>query len=112
MTPQEILNKVVAAMRAQKQPAVDAAGNCQYRTANNLRCAVGHLPPDNLLNQEGSVYKIILPVELRDHVDLLHLLQNDHDAPANDGTDAEDWLSEFERRARSTAARQGLEYPA
>lgn len=43
MTDQELFDKVAAHLRAQNARAVDARGNCQYRTEDGKRCAAGCL---------------------------------------------------------------------
>ena len=49
MTAQEAFDKAVAGVRAQGyQISMDEKTNCVYRGPNGLRCAVGHLIPDEL----------------------------------------------------------------
>lgn len=48
MTPQEIFDKAATHLLAQGAKSLDDDGNCMYRGAGGLRCAVGCLIPDDL----------------------------------------------------------------
>lgn len=90
MNKQEVFNKVVTHLRKQKIPA-RSDGNCVYRSADGLMCAVGCLIPDNLYDPgiEGQVVAGViadfpkvaesLGIESMNDEDFLHQLQIVHD---------------------------------
>lgn len=90
MTQQEILNKVVAHMRAQSAVAVTHDGQCCYRVPDSeLRCAIGALIPDDIYSPAFERRTIAVLLEhdypaLKSHfdgmdIDFLCALQNAHD---------------------------------
>lgn len=57
MNKQEVFNKVVTHLRTQGVPAKRGCGDCAYRSADGLMCAVGCLIPANMYdsNMEGQL---------------------------------------------------------
>ena len=53
MNKQEIFNKVFLGLKSQGfQQSVNKHNVCQYRGEGGLKCAVGHLIPDEIYNKE------------------------------------------------------------
>lgn len=47
LTKQSIFNKAVNGLFKQKKPAVNTKGDCQFKTASGLKCAVGFAIPED-----------------------------------------------------------------
>lgn len=130
MTAQEAFDKAVAGVRAQGyQLSLDEKTNCMYRGPNGLRCAVGHLIPDELYQPafEGVTGDGLIGLHL-DHIKrgidlerLAHLRQLLPDSLApllselqglHDGieSDCEGIPAEFEDGFRAIAKNFGLVY--
>lgn len=121
MTRQETFDIVVAALIQQGRPSVSSEG-CMYRGDGDLKCAVGHLIPDDKYTPyfEGlSCLSENLRIILHDaghDLDIVSDLQYAHDVatcacydlePATDGQ-AQEWLKDFCARAREVAESRGL----
>lgn len=106
MTNQELFDTVVTHLRTQG-PCVDETGNpvCQYRGANNTKCAAGCLIPDEDYSPsfEGSLVSNLdfFLDRFTENMSLLANLQSIHDSG-----DVENWEMLFER----AAGRYGLDY--
>lgn len=97
VSKQETFDAVARHLHAQGEKAVDAYGDCQYRTGSGLRCAVGALIPDDAYSVEmeengirseyfrntrlGAELNVTerLMSELGHDLSLLHSLQTMHD---------------------------------
>lgn len=127
MTSQEILNKVVLAMRAQGGPSLkedDFSKTCLYRNSSGRKCAAGVLIPDDLYRPEMEMrafgrdkdkfYEVVKALNLSgEQINLIADLQSAHDQLEIPGIPTDTaWLAEFELRARQVAMWRGLEYPA
>jgi hypothetical protein len=66
--PQQTFDTVVKHLRTQRCRAVNDSGNCQYRTAENLRCAAGCLIPDELYDPAMESTEPIHPQHLAGQV--------------------------------------------
>lgn len=102
-TQQEIFDAVLDHLATQKKRSASRSWECQYRTVDGLKCAVGALIPDNLYDDgmdnsekySGNVENIaqgikdgVYSSELNwvvTHEDLLHELQRVHDNIVNWG---------------------------
>ena len=113
MTHQEIFDFVWTKLYEQGKQSADSFG-CKYRTANGLKCAVGHLIPDNVYvkHMEGRAISTIsesysLPSDIfnRGNEVLLQELQGAHDL-ASKPTFLEDLASQM----REIAVRRGLSH--
>lgn len=86
MTPQEIFDTASIAVLKQGQRATRNE-LCVYRAANGLKCALGHLIPDEMYKKEmegNGAYTVVkkfpeLPEYLRTNIELVKHLQNAHD---------------------------------
>lgn len=47
MDKQEIFDFVISKLHEQGKQCVDELGNCRYRGPNGMKCAIGHLIPDD-----------------------------------------------------------------
>lgn len=91
MNKQEIFDKVYTELSKQGVPSVDPYGNCLYRGPNGTKCAVGHLIPDELYDEEMNKLAVDdLPHSVLYHIgvtpdysygvmNLLRTLQDVHD---------------------------------
>lgn len=52
MDSQEIFSKVRKGLLNQMEKSLDDGGDCVYRNDRNLKCAVGHLIPDEFYDPE------------------------------------------------------------
>lgn len=106
MAQQETFDAVVLALLKQNKPSVNQTGyTCMYRGKDGLKCAVGHLIPDELYHEglEGKSANM-RPVDniLRDlghDIELCTCLQAIHD-----GLGPKYWALQF----RSLAKDKGL----
>lgn len=117
MTRQETFDTVVRAILKQGKPSRDAIGACYYRTHGGLKCAAGHLIPDELYDpkMEG---KTVSHMDVRFAVDghdlgLLSRLQEAHDNAGAHGDEDEngntlDFVADFRRRVKETAEEYAL----
>jgi len=96
MTPQEIFDKAVDGMLKQGVQSMNECGSCVYRSSDGLKCAVGHVIPDELYDPgmddqttllDGTAIEAILrhyddlPAWMHEHKVLLTRLQTAHDGP-------------------------------
>lgn len=83
MTEQEIIETVCTALDKQGARSLNTKGECVYRGAGGLKCAVGVLIPDGEYCEslEGELTMDLLDATGLDesHLDLLLELQNVHD---------------------------------
>jgi hypothetical protein len=89
MTAQEIFETVVKALALQGERSYYPDQGCFYRHPEGLKCAVGHLIPDEEYDQcmEGSAVSSIIHIagsdsflsSLEPHIELLSRLQIAHD---------------------------------
>lgn len=120
MTAQEVFDFVVHALREQGVPSIDTSDfRCQYRamteSGRTLKCAVGHLIPDDLyspdlesLSPDNTVMQRVLArLELTEHTELLTDLQRAHDESAF--LYDPNWLKIFLDDARKVAEKHGLD---
>lgn len=105
MTPQETFDTVVAALRKQGVHSKDG-DLCVYRGPHGMKCAVGHLIPDEQYDQsfeketvEAIYYKV--PALAQHDYNLLARLQSIHDCHPP---------SEWEREWSCVADDFGLTY--
>ena len=78
----EIFDYVVNHLRQQGFPALNWDGGCAYRGEDDTMCAVGCLIADDEYKpvfEKTTVEQLELPHRLREHVDMLQMLQNFHD---------------------------------
>jgi len=71
MTNQEIFDKVLNALREQGIPSRNDYGTCMYRGNHDLKCAIGHLIPDELYTpdiEKFGMIKLIEQVTFGEHV--------------------------------------------
>lgn len=116
MTIQEVFDKAVRGLRDQGWRKASVGGDwisgaCKYRTSSGLRCAIGHVIPDEKYSPklEGrSAYDVAhhigLVIEDMPSGFFLNRLQECHDQALN--------RLDMHRRFRAFAARYGLEFPA
>ena len=107
MTFQEMFTQSFLGLKAQGfRQAVNLEGDCCYRTPSGLKCAVGHLIPDELYhsNMEGETPSN-LPTQIFPAIALsfLHSLQRVHDHA--------DTPEVMETQLRLFAATHSLEVP-
>ena len=89
-TRQETFDTVARALVKQGQPALNPGGWCSYRGVGGMRCAVGHLIPDELYSRnmehvgasDGRVAHVL--VDLGHDVALCKALQVAHDLVRRD----------------------------
>lgn len=126
MTPQEVFDTVVAALVKQGRKSLAENGDpsiskdCRYRGDDGLKCAIGHLIPDDEYAEwmEGmGTTTLLLELESRDmrglsiyalideHNDMLGNLQECHDT-----SDDEDFVAEFLDAARREATHFHLDW--
>ena len=57
-TAQELFNEVVSHLRKQKKQSLSQHGYCMYRGEDGLKCAIGHLIPDERYHNdmEGTYF--------------------------------------------------------
>ena len=61
-TAQELFNEVVSHLRKQKKQSLSQHGYCMYRGEDGLKCAIGHLIPDECYhNDMEGTYFVELP---------------------------------------------------
>lgn len=101
LTAQEIYDRAAAHLLAQNRPAMNESGQCFYRTADGLRCAVGGLlnpeidttpfegmsPLAALVKEDDSIESpelrgalLASGINVDEHADFLSRLQRVHDA--------------------------------
>ena len=57
---QDTFDRVYLGLKAQDfQRATNNVGSCVFQNSNNLRCAIGHLPPDNLLPKNATISSLL-----------------------------------------------------
>lgn len=98
-----ITKKAYEAVIAQGEPSIDATGACVYRGPGGLKCAVGHVIPDEVYDpkMEGlHIYQIVSGYSLGVSVEEqreLYSLQEAHDFAAHES----DFLRAFELGVKS-----------
>ena len=118
---QEVFDFAVGKVLKQGVQARGVQNQCAYRGSHGTKCAFGHLIPDALYKKrmEGIAasallcnepyYKVnneeALMSSLEVHVGLIQGLQ-----AAHDNVHAEDFVSNFRRRAEAVAATHGLTF--
>jgi len=88
MTEQEIFNTVFLGLKGQGFVRSIRAGMCMYRGPNGLKCAVGHLIPDEKYEKDfefGPLYNVANAIGLKKFVLFLSDLQSVHDRNPNPG---------------------------
>lgn len=117
MTNQETFDTVVTALRKQEKPSVNEIGECMYRGPNGLKCAAGHLIPDDKYNPEFEGIAItewdIGPILKEQGYDirLVEELQDAHDSSSNYyGYLSKGYLSKLEERFKGIAEKFQLSY--
>lgn len=140
MSLQNELNQIVAFMRKQGKPAMGPprddgkAPVCKYRAEDGSKCAVGCRISDEFLakyGREGASFASFQPRGLEELARKVEIeegtltffysrMQQAHDYAVFDQTDVDDpppeinneeWLANFENRARKVAEEFKLEYP-
>lgn len=118
-TNQEIFDRVVSALREQGEPCVNEHRNCVYRNSDGLKCAAGHLIPDDKYdpsfentavgsfsdnNEYNKVTQLFFDMDYNnDNIELVSQLQSIHDE-----YDFYTWEDQW----RKLAEREGLVYCA
>lgn len=117
MTPQEIFDKALLAMREQGVKSSEDRF-CSYYTREGLRCPAGHLLSEQQARElQGRVPQIwknvaisdpdMIPEELRGHEDLIADIQKAHDS--TDETDyCGSFIKGFEAKMANVAKVHGL----
>lgn len=111
MTDQEVFDKVIAHLRAQKCQSVDDTNQCVYRGPRGEKCAAGIFIPDDQYFpwMEGKfvVHEKMAPIFEKQGIDigLLNTLQRFHDSMRN-----WDHNGIIEERIRELAAELSLSY--
>ena len=86
MTPQEVYNRAKNGIINQGGFALNHRGYSMYLTENGLKCAAGHLFPDELHSDElemKGIESIVNKIpHLREHLRLINDLQSAHDSSA------------------------------
>ena len=112
------LETCIEAMERQGRPSVDENGACQYRGPNGLRCAAGHLIPDDEYEDwyEGSDAEEVAGVAesfFGHDLDLVEALQHAHDSAARTSGDqlarVEHGLEKWRDGVRSIVSELGIE---
>lgn len=116
MTAQEAYDKVLFALRKQRQQSTDSSGACLYRGPDGLKCAVGHLLPDHLYSDSFEMTGAeqlprpaleAIGLHLVDTGLLRHLQKaHDNDLPEMEGGDMRGW----EQAMQNIASRHHLKY--
>lgn len=113
MTKQKIFNKVWIALNTQGQPSL-GKGQCCYRGQDGLKCAAGHLIPDELYTPGlenlsslalGPIWK---DTGVLKHIEFIRELQIAHDAPSG----YSDWILRWRSYMIALAAKHDLSVPA
>lgn len=121
---QEKFDTVLACLRKQGRPSINADGACLYRGPDGLKCALGHLIPDATYKPwfegtgpEGCDKSVARAAGLDpyDHrqVSFAARLQAAHDTPAHNArcvTNGVRWDKEFEDHMRLVARDFSLKY--
>jgi len=120
-TKQEVFDTVVSALIKQGHPSIDTSGGCLYRGPDGLKCAIGHLIPDNVYTpdmENVSADHLAFTKTLGVDVKFVEDLQRAHDGGScftfdPIGTDAPDstptdWLAQFRSLASRIADHYGL----
>jgi hypothetical protein len=103
MTPQEIFEKVLEGISSQGYKKSESiTGRCMYRGPNGLKCAAGHLIPDEMYNpmmeSKGIIYLINefkMPNYFCSNSELIYKLQVWHDFYLDCISNAYDRLKEI-----------------
>lgn len=118
MTHQEVFNKVYLAIIAQGEPSSDGK-NCLYRGPNGLKCAAGHLVPDDKYDPDWETFDVPYIVR-KGKLDFgvptafVQSLQNAHDNAECDGGKhfkGADFISRFTSRMKGIAKMYNLVMP-
>ncbi len=125
MDKQKVFDTVLGAMRKQGQKSVDHNGKCKYRGIGGLKCAIGHLFPDEmytpdmeykgihgLLRRAPNVLKAIgvnFDSDGKSQLFFLQELQDGHDCYMPDFVLYHD-MTRYERRMAYIAERYSLKY--
>lgn len=105
MNLQQIFTTITTALIKQGKPSTTEDGSCKYRGPDGLKCAIGHLIPDNLYTPtiEGLSFRhkhvlSVLPLPIPTDSPLysvLELLQLTHDSE-----DVSQWPHRFSEIAK------------
>lgn len=103
MTTREIFNKVKTALLKQNVQCKDVNGNCVHINKNGLRCAIGHIIPNEIFDRKFNhstlhelliypQFQVILPTDIDSDSGFYFLrdLQTIHD-----GYQPNDWAQEL-----------------
>ncbi len=94
MTAQEMFDKVWIGLKGQGFAAsVDANNNCMYRSPKGLRCAAGHVLPDEMYTSnlewkpcnEGTARDVFVSVVGAENIGILRECQFAHDTTGTSG---------------------------
>jgi hypothetical protein len=113
MNRQQAFDRAVSALIEQGEPAYSEFGCC-YRTDGGLKCAVGHLMPEDKYQPGFEGVAASEPQILRAagisaaSANFLEALQDTHDGPAEEGLTDGAWVEAFKKRARIVADDFGL----
>jgi hypothetical protein len=117
LTNQETFDKVVTALRAQGKPSVNPETNeCMYRGPNGIKCAAGHLIPDDEYKPKFEGYRvdadtIISIIQDNGHdIALVKELQFAHDSSADLTSNNKEFMKELEKQFQEVAIKFDLEY--
>lgn len=122
MNQQDIFDKVLNGIRKQgKLSTVKGLSGkvmCRYRTADGLKCAAGHLIPDDVYeaSMEGARISAYIPRLVEKGVEaffgsnryLVYELQRIHDSAANQDSPLKQWEREMETYASIHALKYTL----
>lgn len=85
-----LVNESIKLVLEQNERSVNVQGNCMYRGPNGLKCAIGHLIPDELYSPEMEgmsarmVIEGVLEIPLtKEQGNLFNALQRSHDFAKN-----------------------------
>ena len=120
---QSIFNRAYLGLKAQGfKVSATAGGKCMYRGPGGLKCAAGHLIPDDryafamerrCASDVGTVYGFDIFGEgvTKEDENFLDNLQEAHDYPINEGHDPGEECPTIEPHLRELARRYNLEVP-
>lgn len=118
MTNQEIFDRIYLALYKQGRPSVDESGNCLYRSKNGLKCAAGHIIPDELYHTEyeGTTFECLNDtINLldfdREQVQLIASLQSIHDSNTMFYEVRQRWFPIWKENMAKYANENGLNIP-
>lgn len=127
ITKQAIFNKAVNGLLKQKKPAVNKDGDCKYKTASGLKCAVGFSIPDDkykksfegeqaidTLIEVGVIPEKLPSTQWMSFFRFLCDLQDAHDFAASDFRNKviPDFMDGLKPELKNVARRYKLKMPA